>query len=956
MVALLCAAWLVLLALFQWQQYRATIEGSRRDAENLAQALHGRLAAVLARSVAMLGVIAASPTRSMLDGSTTSPDEAATAVARMRQLLDGFEEVSGTYLFDARGDMVLTSDPAAQSANVADRSFFTALRDQPEARVWFSEALVARTTGRWSVVVARPVRGPDGRFLGVATALFDADHEQTVLGEVDVAPGSVLQVRRRDTTELVARVPPMPALIGQVLPPGHPTRVAFTAGHLRGTSTHLSSTDGVERTWAFRCLEDYPFCVQVAVATDVYLAPWWGQLRWWIFAACATTLLVAIGLVRIERSESRQRAAQDALRESEERYRALFERSKVPMLLVEPATAAIIEANAAAIEFYGHSEARLRTMRVTELNVRPAEAVAAELARAHAGEQTVFLLPHRLASGEVRTVEVHAGPIELRGRPLIYAIHHDVTDRQRLQADLAKKMRELEMILNNSAVGIAFVRDHVIVGANAWFAEMFASTPHEVDHVPVRSFYGSDEDYDRTGRECAAVIARGERYTREAELVRRDGTRVWVRMTGQAVSPGEADGGTIWVLEDISAPRRVADELRAAKQASDDASRAKSLFLANMSHEIRTPMNGIIGLTELALDAGLVGLHREYVEKAHESAVSLLGIINDILDFSRVEAGKLELDVAELDLERILDRLRATFAPAFAKKGLTFEVSCDVTVPRRLVGDALRLSQILTNLVGNALKFTERGRVQLRVTLDGPVDGIVAPLRFAVRDTGTGITPSAVSHLFQPFSQGDSSTTRRYGGTGLGLAICQRLADLMGGRIDVESTLGAGSTFTFSVPLALSERETRPERRAPRPTYPALAGRAVLLVEDNAINRLVAVRFLEKVGLHVTTAVDGARALELLRAAPASVDAVLMDVQMPVMDGIEATEHIRADPHLQSLPVIAMTADAMPEDRERCLAAGMQGFVTKPIDATELYTTLDRALRTRPRASTALHS
>jgi signal transduction histidine kinase/HPt (histidine-containing phosphotransfer) domain-containing protein len=385
--------------------------------------------------------------------------------------------------------------------------------------------------------------------------------------------------------------------------------------------------------------------------------------------------------------------------------------------------------------------------------------------------------------------------------------------------------------------------------------------------------------------------------------------------------------------------RRV--EARTAELA--EANRAKSQFLANMSHEIRTPMNGVIGMARLLESSGLSPDQKEYADIIVGSGRSLLRIIDDILDFSKIEAGRLELEDAPLDLRRVVHDVGRLFALQAESKGLQLTAEVAPEVAAELRGDALRLRQALVNLVGNAVKFTERGSVALQVAAEEQDDrGQV--VRFEVRDTGIGIAADALSRLFKPFSQADPSTTRRYGGTGLGLVISRRLVDLMGGKLGVSSDVGKGTTFWFTVrfPRDLAERPASAAAEAPLPTSgPGALGR-VLVAEDNPVNQKVAGLMLEKLGYAVDLVGTGREALSA--ASRQAYVAVFMDGQMPGMDGYEAATRIRALEvgGNRRTPIIALTASAMRGDREKCLAAGMDDYLTKPLSPEQLAATLAR--------------
>jgi signal transduction histidine kinase/CheY-like chemotaxis protein len=382
--------------------------------------------------------------------------------------------------------------------------------------------------------------------------------------------------------------------------------------------------------------------------------------------------------------------------------------------------------------------------------------------------------------------------------------------------------------------------------------------------------------------------------------------------------------------------RQQQQELTTSRDKAEAATRAKSQFLANMSHEIRTPMNGVIGMTQLALEEALPKQAERYVRSAHTAAISLLRILNDILDFSKIEAGKLEIESIRFNLSNLLNDVVAMQRLMAEDKALSLELHIAPTTPEWIQSDPLRISQILNNLLGNAIKFTARGSVALRVSVSSR-----NMLHLKIQDQGVGMSQAQLNNLFQPFNQADTSTTRIFGGTGLGLAICKQLCDRMGGHIAVQSQQGLGSTFSVDLPFEAAEKPEVIDSLPPTNATPVggfdFTGVRILVVEDHVLNRQLLLALLNKVNAKVTVATQGEEALDLLAQAEEPFHLILMDIQMPVMDGITATRNIRLDQHFSALPIIAVTANAMSDERLACFEAGMQDYLIKPIDRKALY-------------------
>jgi PAS domain S-box-containing protein len=551
-----------------------------------------------------------------------------------------------------------------------------------------------------------------------------------------------------------------------------------------------------------------------------------------------------------------------------------------------------------------------------------------------------------------------------------FGVARDITE-QRLSEMSLRESEERFRIMADSCPTIIWVTD--AQGrtrlANRMCREFFSSDFEQVDGEQSRFVIHPEDHSEYTAKFLLAMHHRAP-FRAEARVRRSDGEWRWIASHAEPRLSVDGDFlGYVGISPDITDRKQSEEALQRAKDAAEGANRAKSEFLANMSHEIRTPMNGVIGLTDLALDTELTLEQREYLDGVRSSADSLLRILNDILDLSKIEAGKLELELIQFDLHQTVQGVSKLLGVRAAAKNLKLACAFGPDVPSIVVGDPGRLRQILINLTGNAIKFTECGEVVIRVEKPLRSTGELE-LHFSVKDTGIGIPTDKQQHVFKAFAQADNSSTRLFGGTGLGLTISSHLVGMMGGRIWLESEEGTGSTFHFTVCLGNSEPAAvwalEPEAESEDAcaaagleaqiscvqcgdhavrTEEGQPGLRLLVVDDNPVNRLVATRLIEKNNYIVRTAANGREALDMTDKE--KFDCVLMDVQMPVLDGFGATAEIRNRERASGghLPIIAMTARAMAGDMERCLASGMDGYLTKPIKANDVFATVERVLR-----------
>jgi PAS domain S-box-containing protein len=524
--------------------------------------------------------------------------------------------------------------------------------------------------------------------------------------------------------------------------------------------------------------------------------------------------------------------------------------------------------------------------------------------------------------------------------PAVLVACNDISARKAAESALQDQLALHQTVIDTIPNPI-FYRDTQgrYLGCNRAFVEMAGAPRDRIIGSTLGAIGGDDELTSQSSQSDRQLIA-GERRMDVYETTVRHPSGWSIRALVHKAAFRNAEGrvaGIVGCATDISDRIAFEEELTRARDQAEAANRAKSEFLAVISHEIRTPMNGILGMAHLLLNTDLDPVQRDYAATIHTSGDALLTILNDILEFSRLESGRTVVEAEAFDVGAALEGVVALMAPRAREKGVNLALDLAADVPPLLVGDAARLRQVLLNLVGNAVKFTEKGGVTISVFLLGRKEGRLQ-IRFDVRDTGIGIPDAARRRLFTSFTQADSSISRRFGGTGLGLAISKRLVELMDGEIGVDSEVGRGSRFWFVLPFGIAEHMPAEEETIPAPPCRPLS---VLLAEDNPVNRTVAERILARAGHKVTAVPDGAQALTAVKAH--SYDLVLMDIHMPEMDGFEATRRIRAlDGDAARTPIIALTANVLAGDMERCVQAGMDGYLPKPFKPSELLALLAR--------------
>ena len=679
-------------------------------------------------------------------------------------------------------------------------------------------------------------------------------------------------------------------------------------------------------------------------------------LRWLATSCAAVTILTLLHAIRatlLWRRSLRELAQhRRTLNLTLPQLQLMWEQAPVSLMLFDPndpqVPMRIVDCNPMACEMHGYTREELvgRSIDFIEANPWAFRAAQGHLADMRAVKRRYGQARHKRKDDTLFTIEYSTSLLLIDGREYTIGIDRDITAQQQAEEALAHERTLLHGLLESVPDNI-YCKDRdsrFLVVSRALVQKFGLKAPLEAIGKSDADFF-SEEHARQAYADEQRIIQTGEPILGVVEKETWPDGRVTWALTTKTPLRNQAGEiiGTCGVTKDITALKAAEDELARAKEAAEDATRAKSDFLANMSHEIRTPMNGVIGMTGLLLDTSLDARQREYAETIRNSADMLLTLLNDILDFSKIEAGKLHFEELDFDLIETVEGTLDLLAERAQRKGLELVSAIPPDVPAWLRGDPGRLRQILVNLIGNALKFTERGEIVVRVFKEEE-DNTHVTLRFHVIDTGIGISPEIQQRLFQPFVQADTSTTRRYGGTGLGLAISRQIVSLFGGRIGVSSEPGRGSDFWFTARL---QRPVSAERPARRDYGRELFDLRVLVVDDNETNRQILRHQLAAWKMQQDTAADGPAALELLRAAARAgrpYDAAILDMQMPGMDGLELARAIHADPVLARTRLIVLTSLGHVLSPGDLQTHGLAAYLVKPVKQSRLFDCLAEAV------------
>ena len=1191
---------IILLASLQaYFEYKRAIENTKISTSNVTMLLTKKLENDFEQSENILKlaeyVILTLPKENTNFYSFSFDQKRKTVDDKFKFLVSNFSNISAINFANKEGDILYSSNDLSFPINTSDREYFEILKNNKDLNTTFSDVLFSFTSSSYSIVQARAIRDENKDLVGVLTALIDVSTINDTLSSINTGKNDVVFVRNSNTSGLIARYPQIDnAVINSRLPDSNATILKIKNGEKSGSLEYEASTDNEIRIGSFLVMDKYPFYIQTAISEKNYLYLWKRNL----IISTILMILFIIGsfllfrAMRVNYLEELKLFRDVKLIKN--RFESMFKIHSSIMLLIEPETGNIIDANNSACAFYGYSLDEFRELNISNINVLSKTEIKEKLKKAKDFQNNTFIFPHKLKNGEIKMVESNTSPIKTDNGEILFSIIKDISNEVDLKNNLKNK-DELLQNFANQVPGVLYTYQYFPDGRSCFpFASEHINEIYEVNPNSVvndskevlEKIYEKDiklvsksiiKSYKKLSVwKCTYRVKLEKKGLRwlygEAKPVKQtDGSVIWfgyikditeqknieaktldttlkLELATSASKQGiwrwkfstnilecddsmykiygivkteEINHYDIWsktivkedlplVEEKINSARqtdgtfdityrikRLDDgkiryikasaicqfdengdkialvgsniditELEIAKIKSQKANEAKSKFLANMSHEIRTPLNGTIGLINLVLDTPLNPLQNDYLKKAIQTSNSLLNIINDILDYSKIEIGKLYTLKEPFSLNQLLENVTNIFGYQVYEKGLEFNFTIDPKINNNLVGDSLRLTQVLNNFVGNAIKFTQKGYVHIDISIINKTDNKIL-LDFSVKDTGIGIALENQHKLFKAFNQEDSSTTKRFGGTGLGLVISKQLVEIMGGEVYFNSIKDKGSTFGFKIELeyikdsilkdenlktysnsnfliiddneiykdylekillswkikslnvsndlevyeillkekidyiivdccvpklnglnllkklqdnninipnilmitAYNKQELLEEAQnsniyiekilekpfTPSTLYNTLFDKKIeskrveskkmklitpkkaLVVEDNEINQIVTSKMLENMGFSIDIANEGVEAVSMVNKF--NYDMVFMDLQMPNMDGFEATKKIRE--FNKTIPIIALSAAVMDKDKELTSLAGMNKHLAKPLIKEELEKVLD---------------
>jgi PAS domain S-box-containing protein len=941
-----------------------TIHQAEGDAINLSVAMSEQVARLVEGADSVMRMI----------GTAYAADPKAFDFAQWAAAATGLHDAAmQVSLFDASGDLLAMrsrNGSTLPKVNVADRAYFKALSSAPGAGLYVGRTLKARMTGGgYAFQLARRLELHDGTFGGVLVVSLDPQYLSDRFDDLDIGKDGSVALFGLDGF-LRARHPAVPEMFERDLPQSVNQHIMFKslAGAVKGSFQTKSAYDGVSRIYGYKALDGLPLVVSIGMSRETVMAPYRAERQRSLLlgfgATLGAVLFVLASLVEIEHRRKRMGAlaeAHAAAAAAEARYRLLAENTTDMIVRLDP-DARRSYVSPACHDLLGRTPEAFAAMPpMGGIHPDDVGGITAMVASLGSGERDNAVRTYRVAHADGHWVWVEGSWRALRDAHDtcvgFVASVRDVHERQTAAEALLASTKALEdktalLELAQSAAGAGtwdydFARDECLLSPDS---ARLHGLPEVETLLPPKEWATLcvADDGERTMAAIRDAVSERRTMRSEFRVVHPDGSVRWVMAIGRATydeagKPVRMIGLNLDITirkETETALILAKAEAEAARVVAERASAAKSDFLATMSHEVRTPLNAVIGYTALlaeseALDPAL----RRHAELARSAGAGLLAVVNDILEFSKIEAGQVEIQARPFAARPLFEDCLSIVRGEAEGKGVDVGFSCDPAIPDWLVGDEGRLRQVLLNLLNNAVKFTDAGSVTLGVVREGKGEG-GETLLFTVSDTGIGIPHDRVDRLFQRFSQVDGSISRGYGGTGLGLAICKGLVEAMGGEIGVTSKPGLGSSFWFRIDLARGEA---PGAIPAVPNVRRISGR-LLLVEDVEINQELARLVLEMAGHEVEVVSDGPSAVEAVRAG--GFDLVLMDVQMPGMDGMAATRLIRSlEEDERDVPIVAMTANVLPDEVASFRAAGMDDHVGKPVDRETLYATVDRWLR-----------